>query len=79
MVMPTASASTTNGSQAPGVPNSEVREKAQRRIYTAEYKLRILQETDSCSEGQMGAILRGEGLGSASNFGVSSQVERPLL
>ena len=62
MVMPTASASTNNGSQASGVPNSEVLEKAQRRIYTAEYKLRILQETDTCSEGQMGAIWRREGL-----------------
>lgn len=37
-------------------------EKAQRRIYSAEYKLRILQETDACSEGQIGAILRREGL-----------------
>ncbi len=45
-----------------GVPNPEVVEKAQRRIYTAEYKLRILQETDTCSEGQIGAILRREGL-----------------
>jgi transposase len=51
-----------NGSQASGVPNAEVVEKAQRRIYTAEYKLRILQETDTCSEGQIGAILRREGL-----------------
>jgi transposase-like protein len=44
------------------MPNPEVVEKAQRRIYTAEYKLRILQETDACSEGQIGAILRREGL-----------------
>ncbi|MBD1870055.1 transposase [Cyanobacteria bacterium FACHB-471] len=44
------------------MPNPEVLEKAQRRIYTAEYKLRILQETDTCSEGQIGAILRREGL-----------------
>lgn len=46
----------------PGVPNPEVVEKAQRRIYTAEYKLRMLQETDTCSEGQIGGILRREGL-----------------
>jgi transposase-like protein len=45
-----------------GMPNPEVVEKAQRRIYTAEYKLRILQESDTCSEGQIGAILRREGL-----------------
>ncbi|WP_242050362.1 IS3 family transposase [Oculatella sp. FACHB-28] len=59
MVMPS---SNNNGSQASGVPNPEVLEKAQRRIHTAEYKLRILQETDTCNEGQIGAILRREGL-----------------
>lgn len=62
MVMPPPSASHNNGSATSGVPNPEVLEKAQRRIYTAEYKLRILQETDTCSEGQIGAILRREGL-----------------
>ena len=62
MVMPAPSSSTNNGSQASGVPSPEVLEKAQRRLYTAEYKLRILQETDTCSEGQIGAILRREGL-----------------
>lgn len=60
MVMP--STSTRNGSAVAGVPNPEVVEKAQRRIYTAEYKLRILQETDTCGAGQIGAILRREGL-----------------
>jgi transposase len=62
MVMPSPTSSTNNGSQAAGVPNPEVLEKAQRRIYPAEYKLRILRETDTCSEGQIGAILRREGL-----------------
>lgn len=62
MVMPSSSSSTHNGSAGSGMPNPEVVEKAQRRIYTAEYKLRILQETDACSEGQIGAILRREGL-----------------
>lgn len=61
MVMPSITAS-SNGSQSTTLPNPEVREKAQRRIYTAEYKLRILQETDNCPEGQIGAILRREGL-----------------
>ncbi|WP_390883521.1 IS3 family transposase [Kovacikia minuta] len=60
--MPCVSTPAHNGAQASGVRNPEVVEKAQRRIYTAEYKLRILQETDSCSEGQIGAILRREGL-----------------
>ena len=54
--------SSNNGSQASSVPNPEVLEKAQRRIYTAEYKLRILQETDTCTDGRIGAILLREGL-----------------
>jgi transposase-like protein len=62
MVMPSSSSSADNDSQAPAIPNPEVLEKAQRRIYTAEYKLKILQETDTCGEGQIGAILRREGL-----------------
>jgi transposase-like protein len=61
MVMPPPS-SVNNGASISGVPNPEVVEKAQRRIYSAEYKLRILQETDTCNEGQIGAILRREGL-----------------
>ncbi len=44
-------------------PNPEVPEKAQRRKYSAEYKLRILQEADSCQgTGELGALLRREGL-----------------
>lgn len=62
MVMPASPSSINNGSQASEHPNPEVLEKAQRRIYSAQYKLRILQETDTCSEGQIGAILRREGL-----------------
>lgn len=63
MVMPPPSSSAANnGSQASGHPNLEVLEKAQRRIYSAEYKLWILQETDTCGEGQIGAILRRKGL-----------------
>lgn len=62
MVMPSSPSSTQNGSAKSDVPNPEVVEKAQRRIYTAQYKLRILQETDTCNEGQIGAILRREGL-----------------
>lgn len=62
MVMPSSSTSANNGSAISGVPNPEVLEKAQRRIYPAVYKLQILQETDTCSEGQIGAILRREGL-----------------
>jgi transposase len=63
MVMTSSTSSFThNGSAKSGIPNPEVVEKAQRRIYAAEYKLQVLQETDSCDEGQIGAILRREGL-----------------
>jgi transposase-like protein len=40
-----------------------VRSKAKRRFFTAEYKRKILQEADACAEpGQLGALLRREGL-----------------
>jgi transposase len=43
--------------------NPEVEPKAQRRRFTAEYKLRILKEVESCSNsGEIGALLRREGL-----------------
>ncbi len=46
------------------VQNSpEVIEKASRRRFTAEYKARILDEADRCTEpGQVGELLRREGL-----------------
>ena len=41
----------------------EVREKAVRRRFTGEYKARILDEADRCTEpGQLGELLRREGL-----------------
>jgi transposase-like protein len=40
-----------------------VPEQARRRQFSTEYKLRILREADACSEpGQVGALLRREGL-----------------
>ena len=44
-------------------PDPEVPEKAQRRQFSAEYKLRVLEEADACREpGQIAALLRREGL-----------------
>jgi transposase-like protein len=44
-------------------PNPEVEQCARRRRFTAEYKLRILREAEACrGEGQIGALLRREGL-----------------
>lgn len=47
----------------PGAPDPEVQEKATRRKFSAEYKLRILQLADSFSDpGCLGRLLRKEGL-----------------
>jgi transposase-like protein len=44
-------------------PDPEVVSKPQRRRYTAEYKLRMLQEYDACEQpGEKGALLRREGI-----------------
>lgn len=55
-----------NGRQAVDVaiqPDPEVIPKAERRRFTAEYKLRILAEADACKKrGEIGALLRREGL-----------------
>ena len=52
-----------NEQLAAQVPDPEVRAKARRRQYSAEYKRRILAEVDECrQDGQIGALLRREGL-----------------
>jgi transposase len=62
------------------VPNPEVPEKASRRSYTAEYKRRILREAADCKEqGQVGALLRREGLYSSNLTAWRHQVERGTL
>ena len=45
------------------VPEPEVLPRAKRRRFSAEYKLRILEEADKCTQrGEIGALLRREGL-----------------
>jgi len=53
-----------SGARAPeGGPDPEVTERAKRRRFTAEYKLRILRKADACKgDGDLGALLRREGL-----------------
>jgi|SRR6266508_2557989 len=75
------------GRAAPaGLPDPELVERAQRRRFSAEYKLRILQEADACTRpGEIGALLRREGLYSslltewrrAREAGALSALERP--
>ena len=44
-------------------PDPEVSERAARRRFTAEYKLRMLRHADACTgTGALGALLRREGL-----------------
>ena len=48
---------------APPAPDPEVAAKAQRRKFTAEYKLGIVEEADRATDpGAIGALLRREGL-----------------
>ena len=59
----TAAPGTAGGSNGRLLPDPAVPEKPVRRRFTAEYKLRILREADRSSEpGQLGALLRREGL-----------------
>lgn len=45
------------------IPDPEVVVKPKRRQFTADYKHRILQEVDACTQpGEIGALLRREGL-----------------
>jgi len=47
----------------PAPPSSEVSERPERRRFTAAYKLAVVQEADRCDKpGQIGALLRREGL-----------------
>ena len=61
-------------------PNPEVPEKKPRRKFTAQYKLRIISEADACKEpGQVGVLLRSEGLYSSNLNTWRRQKEKGLL
>jgi transposase-like protein len=52
-----------SGKTSPTKVDPEVNAKPDRRKFSAEYKQRILAEADACTEaGQIGALLRREGL-----------------
>ena len=51
------------GSTSEAAPSNEVSSKRTRRRFNAEYKRRILREADACTKsGELGALLRREGL-----------------
>jgi transposase len=62
------------------IADPEVVPKAKRRRFSAEYKRRILEEADNCTEaGQIGALLRREGLYSSHLSTWRRQREKGLL
>jgi transposase-like protein len=61
-------------------PDPEVPAKRRRRNLTAAYKLKILQKIDECNEsGQVGALLRREGLYSSNITRWRKQRDQGLL
>ena len=74
------------GSSQGSVPDPELVEKAKRRRFTADYKLKIVREAEACTKpGEIGALLRREGLYSslltewrrAHEAGALGALERP--
>lgn len=43
-------------------PNPEVQPKTERRSFTAEYKGRMVAEAERCRHGELGSLLRREGI-----------------
>ena len=65
---------------AAGIPDPEVVPQAKRRRFSAAYKRRILEEVDRCTEpGEIGALLRREGLYSSHLSKWRQQRERGQL
>jgi len=63
-----------NAASSSGAPNPEVSAKPKRRHFTSAYKARIVEEVQKCTEqGQIGALLRREGLYSSE----TAQPRRP--
>jgi len=62
------------------VPDPEVPEEKARRKFTAKYKLETLEKADQCTEpGQIGGLLRKEGLYSSNLTTWKKQREKGLL
>lgn len=75
----TRKSSPTPASSA-GIPDPEVSTKAVRRQYPGEYKLKILKEAETCAlPGQIGALLRREGLYSSHLTTWRHQKEQGIL
>ena len=62
MSSPTFTGSGSNGTDRHNDADSEVQPPLERRKFDADYKRRILHEAETCNPGQIGALLRREGL-----------------
>jgi transposase len=51
-----------DGAAGEGSRDPEVVEKAKRRRFTPEYRLKIVRAAEACRDGEIGALLRREGL-----------------
>jgi transposase len=51
-----------DGTAGEGARDPEVVEKAKRRRFTPEYRLKIVRAAEACGDGEIGALLRREGL-----------------
>ena len=60
-------------------PNPEVSPKSQKRRLSPEYKRRILEEAAACEHGELGALLRREGLYYSSLAAWRKEVEAGTL
>ncbi len=58
--MTTSTLASRNGTHT--TPDFEVPAQARRRKLSASYKIRVLCEADGCKQGEVGALLRREGL-----------------
>lgn len=59
---PVITAVSDNGQVGVDLPDPEVVSKPKRRRFSNGYKLRTLDEADQCTDGEVGALLRREGL-----------------
>ena len=62
MTQPLSNNGTSSLAAPAGAASEEVVARPTRRRFSATYKLRILQEADHCAPGEVGALLRREGL-----------------
>ena len=79
MAQNNSSAKGSSSLPAPAGAGSEVVARPARRRFSAEYKLRVLQEAERCGDGELGALLRREGLYSSHLTTWRQQRERGAL